>query len=208
MTKAKLLLSVTAALLLTSVTACDWIKSQFPDKVKDYYYSSEIPPLYVPPELANNRIDTQTGVDAAGSGSQAPGAPQVVVDQVKLVELQGGATRIQLSEPFDRAWRIVGKALSRQALEITDRNLADGVYYVQYDPNAHAMEDGSIWEELVFFFGEDQNQEKEYRVRLAQNRQFTEVIVTDDNDVPLSDGPGLKLLKSIYSAIQADYADN
>ncbi len=208
MAQAKLALSAVAVLALSSLTACDWIKSQFPDKGKDYYYSSEIPPLYVPPELANNRIDTQAGGIETGSNDQVPKAPQVVVDQVKLVQPTGGAARIQLSEPFERAWRIVGKALSRQALEITDRNLEDGVFYVQYDPNAHALEDGSIWDELVFFFGEDQNQEKEYRVRLAQNQQFTEVIVTDENDVPLSDGPGLKLLKSIYKAIQADYADN
>lgn len=193
---------------LTNLTACGWIKSQFPDKGKDYYYSSEIPPLYVPPELANNRIDSQAGVIETGVNDQVPETPRVIVDQVRLMELQGGATRIQINEPFDRAWRIVGKALSRQALEITDRNLADGVYYVQYDPNAHTVEDGTIWDELVFFFGEDQSQEKEYRVRLAQNQQFTEVIVTDDNDVPLSDGPGLKLLKSIFKAIQADYADN
>ena len=208
MAKAKLAWSAAAALVLSSLTACDWIKSQFPDKGKDYYYSSEIPPLYVPPELANNRIDTQAGVIETGVNDPLPGTPQVVVDQVKLVELEGGATRIQLNEPFDRAWRIVGKVLSRQALEITGRNLADGVYNVQYDPNAHAMEDGTIWDELLFFFGEEQNQEKEYRIRLAQKQQFTEVIVTDDNDVPLSDGPGLKLLKSIFKAIQADYADN
>jgi len=208
MTKSKLAMSAAAALALTGLTACGWVKSQFPDKGKDYYYSSEIPPLYVPPELSNNSIDTQAGVVESGASVQSPGTPQVVVDQVKLVQPTGGAARIQLNEPFDRAWRIVGKALSRQALEITDRNFEDGVYFVQYDPNAHALEDGSIWDELVFFFGEDQNQEKEYRVRLAAKQQFTEVIVTDENDVPLSDGPGLKLLKSIFKAIQADYADN
>ena len=42
---------------------------------------------------------------------------------------------------------------------------------------------------------------------LVENGTLIEIIVLDSNDVPLSKGPGLKLLKLLYETIKADLAD-
>jgi outer membrane protein assembly factor BamC len=36
------------------LTACGYVKSLFPDKEKDYQFTTEIPPLTLPPDLAKN----------------------------------------------------------------------------------------------------------------------------------------------------------
>jgi outer membrane protein assembly factor BamC len=217
MNKPKKCLIAVAALVFLNLPACGWLKSQLPDKEKDYYYSAEIPPLIIPEDLESSAIaqDNQTNTVGTYGGASAGGigADKVMVpteiEQVKLISFDGGATRLQIKESLNRGWRIVGKALTRQSVEIIDRNIDEGVYYVQYDPNARQYEDGSIWDEFVFFFGGDQSQEKEYRVRMtAKESQLTEVIITDEEDNPLSEGPGLSLLTSLYETIKADYLDN
>ena len=214
MKKPKNWFTAVCVLSFLNLPACGWLKSHLPDKEKDYYYSSEIPPLIIPDDLESSAI-SQHAETAEGSAYRSIPAEGAVkesvpteIDQVKLISFDGGATRLQIEEPFDTSWRIVGKALTRQSIEIIDRNISEGVYYVQYDPSAREYEDGSLWDEFLFFFGDDQSQEKEYRIRLSENNQLTEVIVTDDEDVPLSEGPGLSLLTSLYEAVKVDYLDN
>lgn len=216
MNKPKKCIAAVGVLLFLNLPACGWLKNHLPDKEKDYYYSSEIPPLIIPEDMQNSAIAQDNQTASVGSYGGAPTTGGAVrksvpaeIDQVKLTSFDGGATRLQIEEPFHQGWRIVGKALTRQSIEIVDRNMAEGVYYVQYDPNARKYEDGSIWDEFVFFFGGDQSQEKEYRIRLSERKsQFTEVIITDEEDIPLSEGPGLSLLTLLYETIKADYLDN
>jgi hypothetical protein len=41
-------------------------------------------------------------------------------------------------------------------------------------------------------------------VRVVENGERTEVAVTDDNDAPVTQGPGLSLLKLLFEAIKTD----
>lgn len=52
--KLTLMLPLLSALALTGLTGCGYIKSLFPDKEKDYQYTTEIPPLVLPADLAKN----------------------------------------------------------------------------------------------------------------------------------------------------------
>ncbi len=198
------------------LSACQWVKSGLPDKEKDYYVSQEIPPLQLPPDLENQAVAFQPAPPLLPGETEEPTtAPSdseskesTTEEPVKLVIYDGGATRIQLTEPLDRSWRIVGKALSRNSIEITSRDEANAAYIVQFDPNEHEYEDGALWDEVTFFFGDDMHQEKEYGVRLVENKQLTEVIVTDADETPLSEGPGMLLLNLMYETIKADLEDN
>lgn len=196
--------------------ACQWIQSGLPDKEKDYYVSQEIPPLQLPPDLENQAVDFQpappllpgeTEQSTAALSDKETGESSQE-EPVKLVIYDGGATRIQLEEPLDQSWRIVGKALSRNSIEITSRDEANSAYIVQFDPNEHEYEDGALWDEVTFFFGDDMHQEKEYGVRLVENKQLTEAIVTDADGTPLSEGPGMLLLNLLYETIKVDLEDN
>jgi outer membrane protein assembly factor BamC len=51
--------------------------------------------------------------------------------------------RIELDEPFDRAWRRVGLALDRGGFTVEDRDRSPGQYFVRYiDPDAEARSSG------------------------------------------------------------------
>ncbi len=215
-------------LILLNLSACGAIKSFFPDKSKDYQLITEIPVLVVPADLSSNAIhDSEIDVSSIPvyrNQSVAPDfeetdsssiADENVTEEspepketiyVDLVEFSGGVTRIRIEDTIERNWRTVGKALSRHSIEITARDELDRIYFVQYDPDFKKVEDGSLWDEVLFIFGSDPAQEKEFRVRLVENGSLTEVIVLDKNDKPLSKGPGLKLLRLLFESIKEDLA--
>lgn len=54
MKKANSLIPVLSATVLLGLTGCGYIKSLFPDKEKDYQYTTEIPELVIPAGLGKN----------------------------------------------------------------------------------------------------------------------------------------------------------
>jgi len=207
--KLKIIISL---LVVIALSGCGRIKSYFPDKEKDYQLTTEIPELIVPADLTDNAIQKQAANEVnapvikknANSLHVSENDQKKEVIYVDLVEYSGGATRIRVEDTIERIWRTVGKALSRQSIEITNRNELERVYYVQYDPDFKEVEDGSLWDEALFIFGSDPANEKEFKVRLAENGTLTEIIVLDSDDQPLSKGPGLKLLTLLYKTIKDD----
>ena len=207
-------INIIALLLVFGLSACGHIKGYFPDKEKDYQLTTEIPELIVPSDLTN-AVQSPVSIDspavipneeAEEADSESREKKQSI--DVDLVESSGGAARIEIEDSIERSWRTVGKALSRHSIEITDRNELEKVFHVQYDPDFEAVEDGSIWDEVLFIFGSDPAKEKEFKVRLAESSSLTEVIVLDSDDQPLSEGAGLKLLKLLYKTIKDDLADS
>lgn len=202
--------------LLSSLNGCSTIKSYFPDKEKEYVNSIEIAPLVIPPDLSNSAIiqeqsitDRQVTVNDVNVGAnETKTKTGTKPDRVRLVSYTGGATRLQIDEPYVRAWRIVGKSLSRKSLEIIERNINEGLFLIQYDPNEKDIEDGSLWDEFLFIFGDEQKNEKEYQIRLVENKDQTqtEVLVLDQQGTPLYQGIGLNLLNLMYDAIKVDLA--
>lgn len=212
----RLLVTIAAIFL---VTACSRVKSYFPDKERDYQLSTEITPLQIPSDLQHHAVkDAPLVTEPIYRPQAARAQPELVENQqvenltpyipVELVDYDGGATRLRIEEPIARAWRFVGKALSHHAIEIVSRDEANFLYVVQYDPDAKKVEDGSIWDEVTFLFGDDPSQEQAYQVRLAEkNAQMTEVIVLDGADKPLSKGNALSLLRLLKNAINKDLAN-
>ena len=128
------------------------------------------------------------------------------VIQVDFVMFDGGATRLRINESFSPVWRLVAKALSRNRIEITSRNKAGGQLVVQYDPDKTDFVDDTVADEFLFVFAADHSQEKEYRIRLIKHNNNIEVIVLNDENQPLSDGTGLKLLKLLFSTLHTELA--
>ena len=200
-------------LLFPVISACSRIKSYFPDKEREYQLSAEIPDLFVPPDLTDQAIQKGPAIvyqEPVHQDVEEPRSESIEKENaitVELVEYDGGAKRIRIGDTIERSWRTVGKALSHHSIEIIDRNEADSFYYVQYDPDFKKIEDGSLWDEVLFIFGSDPANEKELRVRLAEVAGKTEVIVLDSNDVPLYEGAGIKLLDLLYKTIKDDLAN-
>jgi len=199
-----------------NLSACVNIKSYFPDKEKDYQFTTEIPELQIPEDLSNSKIHYASTIRPSQPSVISPIIPDAAENEladngeenteilVELVEYSGGTTRIRIEDSIERTWRVVGKALSRNAIEIINRNEYESFYSVQYDPDFKKFEDGSLWDEVLFIFGSDPAKEQEYKIRLAENGLLTEVIVLDKEDQPLSKGGGLKLLHLLYKTIKED----
>ena len=199
--------------IVLNLTACGGMKNYFPDKEKDYQLTTEIPELKIPADLTDNTIQKAVVIESPHTENKetedvaAESSDSKATIQVDLVEYSDGATKIRIEDGMERSWRTVGKALSTHSIEITDRNELERVYYVQYDADFKEIEDGSIWDEVLFIFGADPANEEAFKIRLAGNNQLTEVIVLDADDQPLSKGAGLKLLKLLYKTIKDDLVD-
>lgn len=219
--KTKAYFLLTGLLLLLNISACSSIKSFFPDKEKDYQLTSEIPALIIPPDLSNNSIQDSDVTEETVVEDNRPvsqrferAIPETDEKENKQnsdgkdkVDFADGSTRIHFNGTLERTWRKVGKALTRHSIEITDRNKKERIYLVQYDPDFKKVEDGSLWDEVLFIFAGDPAQEQEYGIKLVENKTVTKIFVLDENDQPLSEGAGLKLLNLLHKTLQEDSLD-
>jgi outer membrane protein assembly factor BamC len=199
-----------------NLSACTYIKNLFPDKEKDYQFTTEIPPLTIPPDLAGGSITNVPAASAAPTADAVPAAdpspePAPTVErkliQVELVNADQGTKRLRIGAPPLTAWRMVGKALSRKFMEITSRNQEEGLFRVLYDPNSKEIEDGGIWDEVVFFLKGFEANEQEYVLKLVENdSQQTDVVILDKEQKPVADEASLSLLTLLHDTIKADLA--
>ncbi|MDD1623714.1 MAG: outer membrane protein assembly factor BamC [Methylococcaceae bacterium] len=245
-------LLITATVLI-NLSACSYIKSLFPDKEKDYQYTTEIPPLILPADLKKTQVPGMPKSASSAPSSPSPSAPPVAVNAtnatveeaksaapainesvvtspapaeqathtttpesesvvpdtaitVERVKFDAGENRLRINVPFIRAWRIVGKALSRKSIEVTERNQEARLITVLYDPDEQKVEDGSYWDEVVFVFSGIQSNEKKYLLKLEENNQQTDIVVVDEDQQILSDAASFKLLTLLQETIKADLA--
>jgi outer membrane protein assembly factor BamC len=82
---------------------------------------------------------------AAAAGTRAAGTAAVTAAGAQLVRMVPGAdgrlTRLDVDEPFDRAWRRVGLGLDRGGFTVEDRDRTNGIYFVRYlDPEYEAKQ--------------------------------------------------------------------
>ncbi|OAI10385.1 outer membrane protein assembly factor BamC [Methylomonas methanica] len=223
-------LALVSALLLNA--SCSTIKSWFPDKERDYQFTTEIPELVVPDDLKTKTLATRpvsntpepapvqqesvkstaAAADAAEPVSSKPEKTEgketvAAAGSGRSVQAAGssGVSSLQIDQSATQAWWIVGKALSRQKMEVVERNMDKGYFFVKYDPDAIKPEDGSILDEITFLFGDDPSQEQEYRVSLHQlDELLTEVTVQDSDGKTLSNAAATSLLRLITEGINQD----
>lgn len=225
MNKQPILRGMAGILVLTGLSACSTIKSWFPDKERDYQFTSEIPALIVPEELKNKGMapistSTVTAASAAPAESMAvsesvsaldnsqatpspsePATPEQT-ETTPTSTASAGVSTLQIDQAKTPATRMVGRAMSRKKMEIVERNIDKGYFYVKYDPDAVKPSDESIWDELNFLFGDDPSQEQEYRVTVRGiGPQTSEVTVQDSEGKTLSNAPANALLKQITEGI-------
>lgn len=218
------------SLVLCGLSACSTIKSWFPDKERDYQFTSEIPELIVPDDLKNKgltspaaptatAVATETEAETVSSPvasdtenaqvNEANVEPQTAPENaepqqaaVQETGATGGVSSLQIDQAKMSATRMVGRALTRQKVEIVERNVDKGYFYVKYDPNAVEAKDDSIWDEFNFLFGDDPSQEREYRISVKGiGPQISEVTVQDEQGKSLSSPAANALLKLITEGI-------
>jgi outer membrane protein assembly factor BamC len=251
--KIPLFLILTATL---NLSACSYIQSLFPDKEKEYQFTTEIPPLVLPADLSkgaagktaestaapesepleatkdqqsaeteqaeaiaeNSESADKIGTEPAQQPEEAgeaiqqeqPEAEEEKYDKddktpVELVRFSDGERRLRISSSLNRAWHLVSKALSRNAIEVTQRDQDQKLFFVQYDPDASKAEDGSLLDEAIFLFKGFEANEKAYLLKLIPVDGKTDLAITDKdvNPVP-NDEAAVKLLRLLGGTIQGN----
>jgi outer membrane protein assembly factor BamC len=102
---------------------------------------------------------------AAGTGAAASTTPERAF-VVKGAD--GRSERLDIDDPFDRAWRRIGLALDRGGFTVEDRDRAKGIYFVRYlDPDfeAKAKDEQGFFTKLLG--REKPVQAPQYRVQLS-----------------------------------------
>jgi outer membrane protein assembly factor BamC len=106
----------------------------------------------------------------------ATGQPQ---QRAEIVKRNDGTERLQVYEPFDRAWRRVGLALDRVGFTVEDRDRQKGLYFVRYaDPESEMKEKDKGLIGRLFSWGSDSKVKPEqYRVQVSQETSGSQVEV-------------------------------
>ena len=142
-------------------------------------------------------------VAAAAGATAAPAAAPAAVPQVAKVVQADKEARIEVNEPFDRAWRRVGVGLDRGGFTVEDRDRAKGIYFVRYlDPDYEARER----DKQGFFskiFGQDFKVDaQQFRVFLQAAGEVTRVSVQSRDGTPETGPTAAKIIKQLNEQLR------
>lgn len=222
-----------------SVSGCSTLQSWFPDKEKDYQFTTELPPLVIPPDLiqkpsAPSRAAVPVDIPTAKtveSEKLKKSVPKTLSPAVETVseskpvnrpplsdtetelsrnEIQVSLTHentptLNLNVPAARAWRIVGKALSRSGIEVTKHEQENGQIHIQVANSKLKTEpEKSVWDNTVSVFNPFAENEQGYILQFRETNSKTSVTVLASELQPVTDGSDDKLLIVLFEAIKAD----
>ncbi len=223
-----------------SVSGCSTIQSWFPDKEKDYQFTTELSPLVIPLDLVQKTSlpNHSVGVDLQATKTEKPVKPQIadkklleivkpafemandsvthpdLPDEVEARlnrnDIQVSLTHenvptLNLNVPSARAWRIVGKALSRSGIEITNRNQEGGQIVIQFADSTNKTEpEKSLWDNTISVFNPFAENEQNYILNFTELNAKTSVTVLNPQLQTIVDGASNKILTILFDAIKAD----
>ncbi|MFJ1254642.1 outer membrane protein assembly factor BamC [Cupriavidus sp. CuC1] len=151
--------------------------------------------LGVQKEQADRMAKDPAAPAAAAAGTTAAAAKGAAPSANSNLTQVNGSQALQLSEPFDRAWRSVGLALDRVNFTVEDRDRAQGVYYVRYVDPRDTVDNRGFFSKLFTKTGtEDSKKAKKYRVALKGDGTGTTVTVQNDAGQPEGTEVGKRIL--------------
>jgi len=117
---------------------------------------------------------------------------------------EAGEPRLEVREPFDRAWRRVGLALDRVGFTVEDRDRQKGVYFVRYvDPEAEAGEKKGLLSRLAFWRDDKAEAKAEqYRVAVVAGGESSRVLVQDRKGEPERSGTAKRILSLLHEQLK------
>jgi len=145
------------------------------------------------------KAESQQKAAAPAPSAQAAAAPSYA----KEVPGPGGASALELSDGFDRAWRRVGVALDRAGFTVEDRDRTAGAYFVRYvAPGTKADEPGFFGK--LFGRGSTAIRPDKYRVLVRANEAQAQSLVTvvAGDDKPADAAQAGRILKALQAELQ------
>jgi len=124
--------------------------------------------------------------------------------RAKIVPAESGVARLELAEPFDRAWRRVGLVLDRVGFTVEDRDRSKGFYFVRYvDSEADALDkNDSFLAKLMFWRSAPDPKAEQYRVFVKDRNDSSEVQVLNKEGNPDSSDTARKILSLLQQQLK------
>jgi outer membrane protein assembly factor BamC len=111
---------------------------------------------------------------------------------------EGTESRLEVDEPFDRAWRRVGLALDRGGFTVEDRDRTKGLYFVRYlDPDYQAKQRDNQGLFSRIFSSDPKVEAQQFRVALLTDGDRTSVRVQNKDGHPEASTAGDRILKQL-----------
>jgi len=149
------------------------------------------------------RLMVRFGVDESRAKAQL--AAVSTPSKAKIVASDGGAEKIDLAEPFDRAWRRVGLVLDRVGFTVEDRDRSKGFYFVRYvDPEADAIgkKNDSFLAKLMFWREAPDPKAEQYRVFVKVRSDASEVQVLNREGGPDTSDTAKRILSLLQAQLK------
>ena len=218
--------------VVIGTNGCSTLQNWFPDKEKDYQFTTELPPLVIPTDLVQKisvpaKKITPTAansVEAITPKKLAAKKIESVIEKIAAVEnrptltdaetelnrneiqvslTHENAPTLNLNVPLVRAWRIVGKALSRSGIEVTNRGQDSGQIYIQF-VEAKQQPEKSLWDNTISVFNPFSENEQSYILQFHEANLKTSVTVLTPELQTINDGLDNKILLILFDAIKTD----
>jgi len=151
------------------------------------------------------RLMERLGTPAERAKTAVAGA-EAARERVQVQSGKDGIERLELLEPFDRAWRRVSLALDRAGFTVEDRDRQKGLFYVRYADTDAAAEkkEESLLSRLAFWRSSDDKRGKtqRYRIEVRQVRESSEVKVLDEAGAPAPGGTSQRMLAILHEQLK------
>ncbi len=218
---------VMALCVAGGLSGCTVIQSWFPDKEKDYQFTSELAPLVIPPDLMHKTktlsrvaalppVMEKTAIDKTPELQASVAKPSIDNrqpvntdtiplnrDDIRLTLSEDNASRFALNVPFERAFRIVGKAIGRSGIEILERSEEAKTIKIQVTQAPTAPAEKSFLDETLSMFDIFEADEKIYVIEFAENgSDQTSATLLSSNLKPLAQSNAVFM--RLYNTIKAD----
>ena len=146
---------------------------------------------------------------SAGVGSPGERAKQQTAGseqqlRAEIVKANDGTERLQVHEPFDRAWRRVGLALDRVGFTVEDRDRQKGLYFVRYaDPESEmAVKDAERGFLSKLFSSSSKVKPEQYRVQVRQAEETSQVQVLNKDGAAESSRTTQRILSLLHAQLK------
>jgi outer membrane protein assembly factor BamC len=149
------------------------------------------------------RLMVRFGVDETRAKQQV--AEGIKADRARVVKMQDGTGTLELSEPFDRAWRRVGLALDRVGFTVEDRDRAHGYYFVRYvNPEKDAIDADKqgFLSRLIFGKNKGIGSTEQYRVLVKDLKEISEVQVLNKEGAADPSDAARKILGLLHDQLK------
>ena len=153
------------------------------------------------------RLMIRLGVQEERAKAQIASAPQAL--RATLGKQSDGSEKLEVLEPFDRAWRRVGLALDRVGFTVEDRDRAKGVYFVRYaDPekemNAKDAEKPGLLGKFAFWRSNTAAKvsAEQYRVLISEAGTNTQVRILNKDGASESSQTTKRILSLLHDQLK------